>query len=529
MFELPSLYEHQTKIVDDLRAALRRHDHVILCANTGVGKSRMAKWIMSAAANNEPKSNQTGRSLFAVHRRGLVDNIRKRLDESPALPHGVIMAGCETDWAKRIQVASIDTVQSWKIEKDQWTSSVTFDLVVFDECHSHHSKLLTAVTAMDERRKELGLRPAFVVGLSATPRFKGNSFYGEIVTGPPATWLIDNKYLVPFRYMGGTKAALNKLKKRGGDFTTKSKREAFAGLTGDLVRDYLRYAKAEEMPTVGFFTYLSEAREAQQRLRAEGIKCEYIDGQTSDEERSAILTCLDRGDIDYVANVGVIERGTDIPGLKCVQLCTSTASLPRYRQMIGRGSRPAPGKEYCLVLDHGGNVAFHNPYGFFEDDVPWEIENTDKAPIEVAPRPTIECPSCSAIYRGGMCKNCGYEPTKKERAQQGLDFDRGELVPLKKDETKPKVKTNHDIMVAALFQAGRSGRTWKQAYGLAREMAEDQGTKFRCPRTVTVAGQEFRMVPYGDSNSTRRVKAIFPWTVGDWQTPCWNEQQPVTT
>jgi hypothetical protein len=84
-------------------------------------------------------------------------------------------------------------------------------------------------------------------------------------------------------------------------------------------------------------------------LRRAGIKAEYVDGETPDDERRTIYKMLNQGEIEYICNVGVIERGTDIPRIGCIQLCTAIGSIVRYRQMIGRGSRPHPDVSDCCV------------------------------------------------------------------------------------------------------------------------------------------------------------------------------------
>jgi len=100
MIELPSLYGHQEDLRDKTREALRKRGRVILTAPPGVGKTRMAKWILGASANREPNENQTGRSLFAVHRRGLVDNASNSFDEEPCF-RPVSPAACPPTNPKR--------------------------------------------------------------------------------------------------------------------------------------------------------------------------------------------------------------------------------------------------------------------------------------------------------------------------------------------------------------------------------------------------------------------------------------------
>jgi hypothetical protein len=162
-------------------------------------------------------------------------------------------------------------------------------------------------------------------------------------------------------------------------------------------------------------------------------------------------------------------------------------------------------------LDHGNNV---NRHGFYEDDPPWSLDVRTKDPGDHKTRPTIECPKCHAIYRGGKCRHCGYEPTPRERRGQGLEFDGRELREVVRKERTVTEKTPEQLMISALYMAGKSGQTWKQAVGIYFRACEKQGQKHRVPTTVTVAGKRYAMLRYGDSNSGRRVAAMFPFTVG---------------
>ena len=508
MIELPSLYDHQVEFIDAGRAALRRHRAVILQAPPGTGKTRCAKWIIGNTLNKPKTEKQSGFSLFTVHRRSLVDNASESFNESPELPHGLIMSGRETNWRHGVQVASIDTLLSWYVEGGEYQVETTFDLILFDETHSHVAKLVKFLRAHDAKRQELGLSPCFVIGLSATPEAKElSSLFGSIVQGPKTEWLIDKGYLSSFRYVQGKSCDAGKLIKRAGEYTAKSQDAAMLGLSGDLVRDWQRFAS--ERPTVGFFHRLSYAMEAKEKLCAAGVRAAYVDGATDDDERRRLFRDLGNGSVQYLCNVGVVERGTNIPSIACVQLCLSIGSRKRYLQMIGRGSRTAEGKEDCLVIDHGQNIRGKNNHGFFEDDHEWTLDNSDKATSDHEGRPAIECPMCQRIYRGGACA-CGYEPTVKERVSQGLEFDGTELVEIKRTEQKPKKqKTNEQIMISALYMAHRSGKTWKQCMGIAYGVAKKQGTRFRVPKEVTIGGRTLKMLPYGHEDQNRRVRQIY--------------------
>jgi len=59
----------------------------------------------------------------------------------------------------------------------------------------------------------------------------------------------------------------------------------------------------------------------------------YVDGETPDDERRNIFRALNEHYIDYLCNVQVVERGTDIPRIGCV------ATLYPFVNGAGHGGR----------------------------------------------------------------------------------------------------------------------------------------------------------------------------------------------
>jgi len=420
---------------------------------------------------------------------------------------------CDTSWCRVMKIVPASQTEVFDIEVEKSHCFFANNLLVHN-CHSHVAKFRTFLVAHNKKRAELGLKPPFILGLSATPQHRElNKVFSKIVMGPSPSWLIENGYLSPFRYFQATQGKLNLLVKRGDDYTEDSVAAAMDGLAGDLVKDWKRLA--EGRATVGFFPRRSHAYEAMEILRKNGIDAHYVDGETDDEERKSLFQRLNSGEIQYICNVGVIERGTDIPRVGCVQLCTAIGSVVRYRQMVGRGSRVHPDVPDCIVLDHAANISKH---GFFDDDIAWTLEWGERPAKTHEPRATINCPNCNAIYRGGKCRQCGYEPTARERKSQGLEFTGGELREIKKSnvKTEKKLRTSEEIMLIALFKAGHIGGTWGQAWYIAKKIAEQQGTDFRVPDSVEVAGRKYKMIPYGHPDSKRKVRDTYGFTVNDY-------------
>lgn len=509
---IPSLRDYQQDMKQRASDAFRRNLAVMLQAGPGAGKTRTAKAIIGSAVLRPVTENKSGMVLFAVYGRGLVNNASDSFNEEPQMRHGIIMSQSQTNWNHRVQIGSIDTLLSWYCNGDKYESDMTFDLVIFDEAHAHHKKIARFMELHNAKRNSLGLCPGFLLGLSATPEAKGlGDVYGQLVKGPSNQWLIDNGHLSKFRYVCGTEGKLSELVVKSGKFTDASQHKAMDGLTGDLVRDWKQYG--QNRPTIGFFRFLSHAREAQELLIENGVRAEYVDGKTPDEERIRLFERLGNGEIEYLCNVGVVARGTNIPEVACVQLCLAINELKDYLQKIGRGSRISSWPD-CMVIDHGGNI---KRLGYFEDDVDWVIDTTANKKTKQKPRLSMECPGCNEIYRGGKCPNCEYEPTKEERASIGLEFDGGSLVELNRDQSnaKPKnQKTNEQILVSSLYR-GKARMTWRQVCGMAASTARAQGTIFKCPKTFFVGGREYQSISYSHPDSNRRVANLFDFLGAD--------------
>jgi DNA repair protein RadD len=106
---------------------------------------------------------------------------------------------------------------------------------------------------------------------------------------------------------------------------------------------------------------VDHARHVCDALRARGVNAATVTGNTPDRERREIITAFRRGEIDCLTGADIFITGFDIPQVDLIALLRPTLSTARYIQMVGRGTRKANGKQNCLVLDFGGNVARHGP------------------------------------------------------------------------------------------------------------------------------------------------------------------------
>jgi hypothetical protein len=77
-------------------------------------------------------------------------------------------------------------------------------------------------------------------------------------------------------------------------------------------------------------------------------------------DRRRILRQFSTGEIRVVSNCMVLTEGFDEPTVDCVIMCRPTKSRSLYVQQLGRGTRIAPGKADCLILDLVGSTTRHD-------------------------------------------------------------------------------------------------------------------------------------------------------------------------
>lgn len=520
-----SVFDDQKETIKNVGKALRKFNRVILQGETGSGKTRMAKWMLGRYAEFNPM----GKFGFFVQRRGLVDNASREMHKSPTLDHAMIMAGRGgINWDMQVHVASIDTLNSWFLNDDgKYTGEKTFDFIVTDEVHAQTSKFIKLIDAQNAVRAAGGYPATKVLGLTATPQNKHLAWFDTIVSGPSYSWLQRNGRSCPYKYVCADSTSNNsKLVRRGrskdGEYTEDSVADAFAGMSGHMIRDWVKFARHRK--TIAFFPRRKEAIEAAaDYAKLEGVVSAYIDGNTPDKERDGIYRDFQHGKVNVLCNVGVIERGTDLPRCDCVQLCVCIAGLDRFRQIIGRGSRIHDQVSHCLVIDHGHNVMNKDGtvnHGFMDDVINWSLDD-GVISVEHKPRILVKCKSCGRMFRGGKCPTCseGAEPT--EVAQKEFAFNScrmTEINPKKVKRTK-KEFDSHSYMVSQLFRAARNkrggGMTVGQAIKMAKKSLEGkpEASKFCVPKTITdKGGNVYKMPDAGSPESKQPVSYVFEFT-----------------
>lgn len=189
---------------------------------------------------------------------------------------------------------------------------------------------------------------------------------------------------------------------RGGEFIARDLHAAVdqEAITQAVVSEIVAYGATRHSWLV-FCSGVEHARHVRDAIRAHGIPCETIVGETPSAEREALIEAFKRGEIRCLTNANVLTTGFNAPGVDLIAMLRPTKSAGLYVQIVGRGCRLAPGKSDCLVLDFAGNIARHGPIDAIKPKRPGEGDG--EAPVKV-------CPDCASIVHAAVrvCPDCGH-------------------------------------------------------------------------------------------------------------------------
>lgn len=327
---------------------------------TGTGKTKLFVSIARDLFDWGAARKTAVKILFLAHRIELIDQIDDTLGIKYNLAHAQIAANAKEQKNYALQIGSVQTLIR---RLDRWVDK-DFDVIIIDE--AHHVKA-------DSYKKILRAFPrAKVLGVTATPyRMSHESFrpeFDELITSAPVAKFIKDKWLCDYEYYSirpesRIQMDINSISRFAldGDFLDEAaaaimdKDEIRAG----IVSSYERYAKGKK----GIIYTITKAHNLHvcNQFVQKGYKAVAIDDSTPAETRKQYVEDFKKGKIEIICNVNIFSEGFDCPDLEFIQLARPTKSLSMYLQQVGRGLRPAPGKDKLIIID---NVGLYNRFGF---------------------------------------------------------------------------------------------------------------------------------------------------------------------
>jgi len=380
----------------------RKAGHPLVVIPTAGGKSIVLAAFVQSVLQQWPDQ----RILIVTHVRELIaQNHAEMLGLWPDAPAGIYSAGLgKREIGARILFAGIQSIHRRAYDVQQC------DLVLIDEAHliprasdTMYRRFLDTLSRINPHLK--------VIGFTATPyrldsgmlHHGDGRLFTDIAYEVSIRDLIAAGYLCPL-VSKATEAKLDVsgVGSRGGEFIASQLQAAVdrGPITHAAIDEIIAHGM-DRRSWLAFCSGVEHARHVAAALGERGISCATIFGDTPAAERDRIIASFKRGQIRALASMGVLTTGFNAPAVDLIAMLRPTKSPGLYVQMAGRGTRLAPGKENCLVLDFAGNVARHGPIDAVRPQAPGEGEG--------AP-PTKICPNCDSILPAAarVCPDCGH-------------------------------------------------------------------------------------------------------------------------
>ena len=309
----------------------------LLVLPTGCGKTIVFSKIIEDAVRKGQ------RCLILAHRGELLEQASDKLLTATGLRCAVEKAEESSleSWY-RVTVGSVQSLQREKrLERfpPDW-----FGVIVVDEAHHCLSESYQRVL---EHFSE-----ARVLGVTATPD-RGDmrnlgQYFEHLAYEYTLPRAIRDGWLCPIKAVTiPLQLDLSGVGVQAGDFKTSDIDTALDPYLERIAGEMLSYCQGRK--TVVFLPLVKTSQKFRDILSARGFRAAEVNGGSRD--RAEILRDFEAGMYNVLCNSMLLTEGWDCPAVDCVVVLRPTKVRSLYSQMVGRGTRLAPGKGELLLLD----------------------------------------------------------------------------------------------------------------------------------------------------------------------------------
>lgn len=382
--------------------------NVLLAWPTGTGKSICPAIFIKEALRLWPDQ----RFMLLTHSSELVKQDSEALLEVWAnAPLGIYCAGLK----KKDVVSPIiyGTIQS-----AHKLGAINFghrDILWVDEAHlisdEDTSMYLSFIADLKKINPKLK-----VIGLSATPFRAGMGLLTEgklwdevvhdITSMENFNKLVSDGYICPIiPKKTQVELDVSNVSIQKGEFVTSQLQHEIdkAEITWKALQETVYYGKGRRSWLI-FATGISHAEHIAEMLQKLGIDCAAVHSKKSAEYNKEAIEAFKKYELRAIVNYGKLTTGFNHPGIDLISMLRPTLSVGLWVQMLGRATRPAPGKANALVLDFARNTPRLGPIncpilprkkGDKEGTVPIKICDTCGVYNHIK---AVRCDSCGAPF-----------------------------------------------------------------------------------------------------------------------------------
>lgn len=283
------------------------------------------------------------RVLILAHRGELLEQAADKIAKATGLRCATEKAeeSCLGSWY-RITVGSVQSLM--RATRLSRFPEDYFNTIIIDEAHHCIS---------DSYQRVLKHFPdAKVLGVTATPDRGDMKNLGQVFeslayeyTLPKA---IKEGYLSPIKAVTiPLQVDLTGVGVQSGDFKAGDLGTALDPYLEGIAQEMEKYCR--EKKTVVFLPLVKTSQKFRDILNAHGFRAAEVNGESQD--RAEILADYADGKYNVLCNSMLLTEGWDCPDVDCIVVLRPTKVRSLYCQMVGRGTRLAPGKDHLLLLD----------------------------------------------------------------------------------------------------------------------------------------------------------------------------------
>lgn len=319
------LRTYQQEALDSLIKAFKKKKTSLLVLPTGAGKTVIFSHLVKELGI---------KTLAVAHTVEIIQQIQKTAEKV-----GVS------------DLLSAASIQLCSLRRDK-IAKEGFELLIVDECHRICSPSYEAMIK--------AIAPLKLLGVTATPfrtdKKKIKDLLGEPVYTMGLLEMIQNGFLADFEgYRCQTQIDVSGVATKNGDFQQGALSSIInVSNRNELIVDqYLELAA--DSKALAFCADVAHCVQLEKVFNSRGIPSRAIYGKLTRDQRAGILEDFRSGRIRVLTNCQILTEGFDEPSIETLLMARPTISKVLYTQMIGRGSRKAPGKNVCKVIEFTDN------------------------------------------------------------------------------------------------------------------------------------------------------------------------------
>lgn len=389
----------------------------LLVLPTGCGKT-----IVFAKVAEECVK-QGDRVLILAHRGELLQQASDKIAKATGLGCSVEKADetCLGSWF-RITVGSVQSMM--RETRLKRFPADYFNTIVIDEAHHCIS---------DSYQRVLNHFPdAKVLGVTATPDRGDMKNLGSVFESLAYEYTLPRAvkegYLSPIKAITiPLKVDLTGVGMQSGDFKAGDLGTALDPYLYDIAEEMKKYCQGRK--TVVFLPLVKTSQKFRDILNQNGFRAAEVNGDSQD--RAEILRDFEHGKYNVLCNSMLLTEGWDCPSVDCIVVLRPTKVRGLYCQMVGRGTRLAPGKEHLLLLDFLWHTERHelcHPAHLIcesEEVAKKMTENLEKAgcPIDIEEAERIASEDVVAQREEALARQLAEMKKRKRKLVDPLQFE----------------------------------------------------------------------------------------------------------